>query len=279
MLYTIKKDVDTRDTTDLWVLQFTDKMTSAEYQKTAQSLKTIKCYYSSFKKGFISKNEITASMIDELLNSSNEPTAATTTTAREKATTTKIEYKKLFTDYLTVEQALIKALEHSEKVTRNRVYTKEEYYKGLKNDIENLYNGKRDYSNELQYIRQAIIYKSLGLDKADFNANGSNFYYNAIWDLLPIIEGLSVTDEYFSASWGYDQTNIDIAFRLNKKVFGLDCFKELDGNILLKRVKVCPFHNDPNMFTFDDGCRTFYKGFGDWRDDFKHDASQTGQYR
>ena len=82
---------------------------------------------------------------------------------------------------------------------------------------------KRGYDSfDLTYIRQAIIYKSLGLSLDEFRANSHELRYKAIWDLLPVVEGLKIDrSKAYTASWGYDQTNIDIAYELNKKVWGL----------------------------------------------------------
>ena len=186
-----------------------------------------------------------------------------------------MKYKKLFSDYLTKEQALEKAREYAKEQSQivrwGRTQSVEDIMKGLSYYIEKIYEDNDEYYNKLQYIREAIIHKSLGGQVEDLETNGRKFFYQAIYDQLPIIKDLEKTEEYFAASWGYDQTNIDIAFRLNKKVFGLDGFADLkQGRYWLKRVK-----ND----SFNDGVRYFRKGRGKWQDDFAQDASQTGQYR
>jgi len=53
--YTITEDIDTRDNTPLWVMKIADKMDRDEYIRVSNLLKTIKGYYSRFKKGFIFK--------------------------------------------------------------------------------------------------------------------------------------------------------------------------------------------------------------------------------
>ena len=73
---------------------------------------------------------------------------------------------------------------------------------------------------------------------------------------------------------GYDQTNVDIAYRLNKKFNGLDVLyspTEPD-RILIKRIKenyYFAFKHRSGYYSRDDNpLKTF-----------ENDASQTGQYR
>ena len=67
--YTITKDIDTRDNSDLWVVKFVDRMDREEYKETANAIKTIGGYYSKFKKGFIFKED-PAEKLDQLFGSS-----------------------------------------------------------------------------------------------------------------------------------------------------------------------------------------------------------------
>ena len=51
--------------------------------------------------------------------------------------------------------------------------------------------------------------------------------------------------------WGYDQTNVDIAYRVNQRVWGLDIFRDLDGNYYLVRMKDGRFHDSVRYFSRD----------------------------
>jgi len=143
----------------------------------------------------------------------------------------------------------------------------ESYEKELLDNMEHCI--KFDWFGKLKYIRQAILSKSLGYEPDKFRCNGDSLYYKAIWNKLPIIEGLKETDEAYTASWGYDQTNIDVAFRLNQRVWGLDIFRDNSGDFYLVHMKDGTFH---------DSIRYFSRDLNPW-ETFKQDASQTGHYR
>ena len=109
----------------------------------------------------------------------------------------------------------------------------------------------------------------MGFPQDEFRSNGDTLYYRAIWDKLPVIPGLKLTNEAYSAMWGYDQTNVDIAYRVNQRVWGLDIFRDLDGNYYLVRMKDGRFHDSVRYFSRDHNPEKT----------FEQDASQTGQYR
>ena len=102
-----------------------------------------------------------------------------------------------------------------------------------------------------RYIRQAIIWKSLGGTSEKFDCNGSNSSYFAIWDKLPTIEGLEPTGKEFAATWGYDQTQVTTATHYGR-AFGLDVLVTGGfgrGEVMLKRI-------DANE-RFSHGCMYF----------------------
>ena len=51
--HTVTADIDTRDNSPLWVVKITDKLSREEYLQLAAQFKTLRGYYSKFKKGFI----------------------------------------------------------------------------------------------------------------------------------------------------------------------------------------------------------------------------------
>ena len=266
MTYTIIKDVDTRDNTDLYVLRFDEKMSSSDFNSIKDILKENKIYYSSFKKGFISKSEITNDLMQLLLT---EPQSKETTPKDEKLT-----YNKFLSDYLTLDQLKEKIDLYANMTVKNPYWGRQQPLEEVKANL-NCYiqdYAKDSYYNRLDFIREAIIHKSLGRERETLQTNGRAFQYFAIWDLLPIIKGLELTKVWYYSSWGYDQTNIDIAWVLNTKLFGLTILvEENQGKYLLKRIS--------KDNTFNDGCRYFWQGKGDPQSMRERDASFTGQYR
>ena len=102
-----------------------------------------------------------------------------------------------------------------------------------------------------RYIRQAIVYKSLGGDPGGFHCNGDDADYYAIWDKLPTLQGLKPTGESYAAVWGYDQTQITTATHYGR-AFGFDALLTGGyggGEVLLKRIG--------KNGSFSDGCRYF----------------------
>lgn len=272
--FEIKKEVDTRDQTDLWVIRFSEKLDN--FNQVRETLKKHKVYYSRFKGGFISKafidDETVMNMLDNL---------ADATVKSDNKKTGKIIYHKTLNDYITIDEirtSLEKIVKDKEFYINDWAYG---YYEHPEDKVqkfidENVERFTRYLKNnfELGYIREAIVMKSLKKSPFDFNANGSKLTYLLIWDKLPIIEDLKITDEAYTATWGYDQTNVDIAYRLNKKFNGLDILyspTETD-RILLKRIK-------------ENGYFAFKHRVGHYKRDssplktFENDASQTGRYR
>lgn len=255
---------DTRTKEALNIYKIKKDLTKEDYIKLNVSMKEKGCYYSKFVSGFICKTKLDLDVPE------GEPLM--------KEDKKNVKYHKNLTDYITVD-------EYKEFLKK---YASENYHKSwsFKNGprvsneeaIENytkelLYNMeqsiKYDWFGKLKYVRQAILDKSLGIEKEKHRSNGDFLYYRAIWDKLPVIPGLKLTDEAYTANWGYDQTNIDIAYRLNKRVWGLDIFRDIDGSYYLVHLKDGSFH---------DSVRYFRRDLNPW-ETFKQDASQTGNYR
>lgn len=262
-----RKDTDTRTGDDLIIYSIKSKLSKADYINLNQTLKGYGCYYSRFAKGFICKSELPDSL----------DMGKTVQTVKKTAN---VVYKKNLFDYISIDdyRAFLKA--HAETNYREswfyRVgsYTSiEDAIKQYSDELLDILNRSMKYESfgELSEIRKAIIHKSLGLESHTFRANGRELYYIAIWDKLPIIDGLKQTNEAYTAIWGYDQTNIDIAFKLNKKVWGLDAFRQIDNEYYLVRVKNDSFHDKKGVRYFSKDSKPY--------ETFKQDASQTGQYR
>jgi len=272
--FEIKKEVDTRDQTDLWVIRFNERLDN--FNQVRETLKKHKVYYSRFKGGFISKafidDETVMNMLDNLAD------AAVKSDNKKSG---KIIYHKTLNDYITINEirtSLEKIVKDKEFYINDWAYGYYEYQedkvkKFIDDNVERFTNYLKN-NIELGYIREAIVMKSLKKSPFDFNANGTKLTYLLIWDKLPIIEGLKITDEAYTATWGYDQTNVDIAYRLNKKFNGLDVLyspTETD-RILLKRIK----ENDYFAFKHRSG---YYRRDNNPLKTFENDASQTGRYR
>lgn len=267
--YTISKETDTRDNTNLYVVRFENKLSSAEFNAIKEILLENKIYYSSFKKGFISKKEISDDFMQSVVFNSDEPSAKEETTKQSK-----IVYHKFLSDYLTIEQLKEKMNEYAIYRSKNQYFNGRQSIDEIKESLNGYIKGfgKDGYYNTLDYIREAIIHKSLGLERETLYTNGSTFPYFAIWDLLPTIKGLKLTEKWYYSSWGYDQTNIDIAWVLNTRLFGLTILvEENQGKYLLKRIS--------KDNTFNDGCRYFWEGKGNPQETRERDCSYTGQYR
>lgn len=265
--FNIVKETDTRDGSDLYVIRFSEKLSADVYKEISNIFKAEKIYYSSFKKGFISKREITKETVESLISLLDVELKQT----NKKATTVapsapRVEYKTKATDYLTYEELLEKAKEYSGKESGisywGRRESNEEIYKRVVEIIDRLY--KDNYENELRYVREAILHKSLGRPFDEFG--NRSFVYFAIWDSLPVIPGLEITEKAFTAVWGYDQTNVSVAFLLNKKVWGLDVavsgrdyyLVRIKDNSFSSKNGVERFSYDPNYqetMKLDDGFR------------------------
>lgn len=276
MKITIKKGYNEKKQKDMFIIDLSERVTKEQMEM----LKLNKVYYSPFLKSFISYNEITSEDITEILN---------TTNTEKKTNTKKIEYYKNLFDYISVEEYQDFILNYYSDFEKLPNWYKFRH-QTIQEDIEAYQREQISWFNEainkwgkeyfkLTYIRHAIVSKSLGLEKEEFsrfNANGDGLRYIAIWDKLPIIEDLKIDkSQAYTASWGYDQTNVDIAYLLNKKVFGLDVaiVTTNHNNIMFVRVK----HNE-KYFNFGDGVRNFSKDSNPFKT-FEQDASQTGQYR
>jgi len=268
--YEVKQD--TRDQKDLNVYVLNEKVSKDEYIRINQTMKESGCYYSKFVKGFICKVKLN---LDDL--QVNEDVQI----KPQKNNSSKVEYHKNVLDYISLEEYknfLINVFaedrfRYSWYFNNQRYATNEERINAYKKELLDNLQSNIDYGcfGDLKYIREAIIHKSLGLTIDEFDCNGSSAYYMAIWDKLPIIEGLKLTNESYSSMWGYDQTNVDIAYKINKKLWGLDAFKitTCKGQYMLVRMKNDQFHDKVRYFSKDSTPEKT----------FQHDANQTGQYR
>lgn len=272
------KDKDTRDGSDLLVLKIKEKV--KDFQALRTKLKG--WYYSKFKSGFITKDlSITEDDIKKILEGQEVENKKTSNNDSPK-------YFKKLTDYITLEEGKEKVKElflnlsfdSYKRWAQNAniwdvVLTEEEQEKVLNYMLDYFENYiyKKDY--ELRYIRECIIHKSLKKEFSTFNANGDNLTYLAVWDKLPIIEDLEITKEFYDSMWGYDQTNVTLAYKLNKKCWGLTVFEtnSPSNQYLLKRV-------DDNAKHFRDGFMSFTRCENpDPEFYMQYDASRTGNYR
>lgn len=261
---------DTRDNSDLFVYRLKSQLDYKDFQKVSKMLKNNKIYYSRFKNGFISKTKIDFDILDLEVKE---------TSTKQKSK--RIIYNKLLTDYITIDEYKnymlndyleenTNALNYYHKWTNSYDEAIEKYKRETAKHIDFMFNEdkrQKDYYNDLSYIREAIIWKSLGKDKHDFYCNGDNSRYTAIWDKLPIIEGLDFTNKAYTAIWGYDQTNVDIAYLLNKKFNGLYVLV-YNKTVVFTRLKDNTFNDGVRYFTQDDNPEKT----------FQLDASITGHY-
>ena len=269
--YTITKEKDTRDNTDLFVIRFENRVSN--FQALREAFKKESIYYSGFKKGFITKNEIDNNIIDNILDNVkvNKDNKASVKSDR-------IVYSKNLKDYITLDE-LVKRIEkhysnYDVEIGRwhNFFTTKDEAIIVRRQEQIDYFKRLYNQENNIAYIREMIVLKSLNKEAKAMRGIGDVFRYELIWDKLPIIEGLELTKETYSAMWGYDQTNVDIAYRLNKKFNGLDIIYSptMYEKVLLKRI------GKDN--SFNDGVRYFSRDDNPY-ETFKNDVSQTGYYR
>lgn len=184
----------------------------------------------------------------ELVKSLNNGTPITET-AKEAQQTKTVKYSTDLADYISREDYKNGLQEEFEKrAKRNNwgsgVFNElTEFDKtSIYHDIEyclNFYDKTEDHYKGLTSIREAIVWKSIKLNKEDFHRNGDSIDYKLIWDKLPTVKGLKASGVLYSAMWGYDQTQITTA-EYYGKAFGLDVL--LTGGycgrseVLLKRI-------------------------------------------
>lgn len=165
-------------------------------------------------------------------------------------TSTNIKYGKQISDYITKEEFEERLRKYYSGGHFDR-HSDDEINSYVNYALENYYNNESEYYNLSKYIRQAIIWKSIGGEVNKFKSNGDGAKYYAVWDKLPIIQGIEKTDVVYSAMWGYDQTQITTATYYGK-AFGLDVLITGgfgSGDVLLKRIS--------KNGTFSDGCIHF----------------------
>jgi hypothetical protein len=273
------KDKDTRDNSDLLVLKIKEQV--KDFQALRSKLKG--WYYSKFKKGFITKDlNITDNDVKKMLE--GQEVAEIKKTSKNESP----EYFKKLSDYITLEEGKEKIKELFLNLSFSQykhwaqnaniwdvVMSDEEKTKVLNFMLDYFVNYVYNKNYDLKYIRECIIHKSLKKDFNTFHANGDDLTYFVIWDKLPIIEGLETTKEFYSATWGYDQTNVTLAYKLNKKCWGLTVFEtnSTSNKYLLKRIaeNAKNFSNSFMYFTKCDNPDSEYY--------MQHDASRTGNYR
>lgn len=166
----------------------------------------------------------------ELAKSLTNGKETTTTTEAKPAVNTSPAYHKKVSDYISLETFEKRITELYHKGRHNSM---DDTYKNqaIKYALSN-YDSSNEYSNLSKNIRQMIVAKSIKMDPARFEER-----YQAVWDELPTIEGLKPGKKY-SATWGYDQTNITTATHYGK-AFGLDVLITGGfghGEVLLKRI-------------------------------------------
>jgi hypothetical protein len=151
--------------------------------------------------------------------------------APETPKTSAITYHKKVSGYISLEtyQQRLSALYDQ----HNRQRDPENKYKesSIREDLKN-YDTEKPYYGLAKQIRHAIVAKSLNMSADRFPAR-----YQAVWNELPTIKGLK-PGKVYSASWGYDQTNITTATHYGR-AFGLDVLVTGgfgSGDILLKRI-------------------------------------------
>lgn len=273
------KDTDTRDGSDLLVLKIKEKV--EDFKSLRSKLKG--WYYSKFKSGFITKDlNITEDDIRKILES--QEVESNKATGKNESP----EYFKKLSEYITLEEGKEKVKELFSNLpfdgykrwAQNAniwdvILTEEEQEKVLNYMLDYFVNYVYNKDYDLKYIRECIIHKSLKKDFNTFNANGDNLTYFAIWDKLPIIKDLEITKTFYSSMWGYDQTNVTLAHKLNKKCWGLTVFETNSPSheYLLKRV-------DDNATHFRDRFMSFTRcEYSDSEFYMQYDASRTGNYR
>lgn len=280
--YELKKDIDTRNNTPILLLQLKENINN--FHELQLLLKPLGLYYSRFKKGFITTN---IKLTDDDIK--NALTIAPATT-NNKANPT---YYKYINEWLTLDELLEKLKNYVYTIdyqTHRRLWrnyfwrteclpTLEEerqaLYEKLAESLTETYKNDDAYYRELKLIRQAIIHKSLGGKPADDYWSSGNIFYDLIWDKLPIIDNLKVTDTYYNSVWGYDQTNVTLAYKLNLKCWGLTVFKLTDHfGYVLKRVK-----DDATNWRFKPFMHFTLCTNPDPEYYLKIDASRTGFYR
>ena len=197
------------------------------------------------KKCWYTKQDENSLQLAQAVTNGEELPEAPGTTKSEK-----VAYYKNVSDYITLEEYRT-ALETYWN-NRRHYYDKEEEKKRIiEYSLTNNYNSDSEYRNISKYIRQAIIWKSIGGEAEKFDCNGGNAQYAAIWQKLPTFSHLKPTDKKYSAMWGYDQTQITTATYYGK-AFGLDVLVTGgfgSGEVLLKRI--------PKDGKFWEGCMYF----------------------
>lgn len=178
-----------------------------------------------------------------------------------------ITYQKNLLDYISAEDYKNFLVQHFEnaETQKEHVYYFEHTLKVY---------GKEAFN--LSYVRETIISKSLGIEKKDFCHSNNYLHYIAIWDLLPVVEDLQIDyNQAYTSTWGYDQTNVDIAYMCNKKVWGLDVVV-----IITNRNEIMLVRSKQDYYAFSDKkkIRNFHIDL-DPTKTFKQDASVTGYYR
>jgi hypothetical protein len=215
---------------------------------TLSTLKTGGWRWNSIKKCWYNKQTDTTISTARDLAEGKEPTQAPKTAAPQSVT-----YHKKVSDYISLDtfrERLEKILRESGNYYATREAEKQAIIQSALKD----YDSEKEYHGLTEQIRHAIIAKSLNMESKRFPLQ-----YRAIWPELPTIKGLKPGAVY-SATWGYDQTNITTA-RHYGRAFGLDVLVTGgfgSGDVLLKRIdkngrfsESC-MHFSPNRYTAEE---------------------------
>ena len=174
-------------------------------QSVIDQLKANRWRWHSVKKCWYTRQSEAALVLAQSI-AEGEATEATATATTTDKTTTGPAYHNTICDYLTAEEYRAKLSGfYAAKGEQYTAFNSSE--KAIEYRMENHYSLRF----HLKYVRQAIIWKSLGHDARKFYCNGDSADYSAIWDKLPTIKGLKLTGREYAAMWGYDQTQITTA--------------------------------------------------------------------
>ena len=197
-------------------------------QNTLSALKVNGWRWNGLKKCWYNKQSDKTIEFAQTISEGKEPAAASKT---EPKSNNSPAYHKKVSDYISLETYEKRLAIIMDKSSRAKHETETRKAEMIRYHMEN-FNTDCEYSNLTKNIRQAIVAKSIKMDPDFFE-----FKYQAIWAELPVIEGLKPGKKY-SATWGYDQTNITTATHYGK-AFGLDVLVTGGfghGDVLLKRI-------------------------------------------
>ncbi|MCL2797631.1 MAG: hypothetical protein FWD58_06220 [Firmicutes bacterium] len=148
----------------------------------------------------------------------------------------------------------------------------------------------QEYIDRLDYFREAVIAKALGMDFKEVRLNGNGGLYKRYYDRIPMVsaqELLKLTEQrknnpnrwIVSHIWGYEQTNVEIAEWVGS-FNGLQVFIN-DHQIFLSRPVKKSYYEYPQVR--QSSCQTYDlnpKSYGECYSFFAaHDDPHNGYYR